>query len=242
MKKNRILLIGFLLATCVMFFPLISLAQETISVPFTAVEEEEQKKGSCCDKKWYLGAEAIYSKIKMDDLNDYIRWVNRNWGGNIDDFDHATGFSIYLDYFFNDIVGMELGYERLDQDVSGSTVAGSFDAETSVDGALVSLVLRRPLGQGNFSVGARIGGGYYWADYEESESGDTWFDWDDSAIGFKGSVNINFCLTDNLSLYASGGYRYLEFDDFDIPLFPNPYNVELDFSGAFASVGLTVGW
>ena len=60
MKKNRFFLIGLLLAIVVSFFPFLSLAQETISVPFTAVEEEEQKKESCCDKKWYLGAEAIY--------------------------------------------------------------------------------------------------------------------------------------------------------------------------------------
>lgn len=245
MKKSRVFLTGFLLAAVYISFPLLSLAQETISVPFMAVEEQKEikKPPSCCDSNWYLGGEFIFSDIKMDAINDYVSWINTTWTGNIDDLDYATGFSVYLDYFFNDIIGLELGYERIEADASGIYAGGSFGVDTSVDGVTASLLLRHKIGNGNFSFGARIGAGYYSADYKEYDSGVLFQEDDDSAMGFKASVSSNYCLTENISIYLSGGYRFLEFDGFD-KTFVSPGNppVELDFSGLFATGGLTFNW
>ena len=245
MKKSRIFLSGFLLATVFISCPLASTAQETISVPFTAVEEQEEakKSSSCFDNKWNMGAEFIYSSIKMDAINDYVSWINTTWTGTIDDLDYAKGFSVYLQYFFTGNIGIELGHERLEADVSGTYLGGSFGVDTEVDGGLVSLVLKRSLGNGNFSFGARFGVGYYAADYAEYDSGALFQEDDDSAIGLKASVSSNYCLTQNLSIYLSGGYRHLEFDGFG-KMFVSPGNplVELDFSGPFATAGLTFGW
>ena len=249
MKKSMVDLVGFLLVAVFVSCPLISVAQETTSVPFTAVEEEKEVKAeiksSCADRRLYFGGEYIYSDVKMDAADDYIAWINATYAGNIEDFDYALGFSVYLDYFFTENIGIELGYERIDTDVSGTyyilLTPYSFGIDTSVNGGTASLVLQKSLGQDNFTVGARIGAGYYKADYEEYDAGVLFQEDDDAAIGYKVSVYSNYCLTKNLSIYLSGGYRFLEFDDFDIAFVTGPA-VELDFSGFFGAIGLTLGW
>lgn len=247
MKKSMVDLVGFLLVAVFVSYPLISVAQETTSVPFTAVEEEkkEQKQeieSSCASRRLYFGGEYIYSDVKMDAMDDYVAWLNAA-GNNIETFDFAQGFNVYLAFFFNENFGIELGYERLETDLSGiSTTPGYFEAETSVDGVVVSLVLQKSLGQGNFTMGGKVGAGYYWLDYEEFEDGLKWFSWDDSEIGYKASVFSNYCMTKNLSIYLSGGYRYLVSEKFDIPLITPYTGAELEYSGFFGTIGLTLGW
>lgn len=223
--------------------PAIAVAEETISVPFTAVGEELEKPvHKCCQKNWSIGAEVTYGNIRMGEMNDYLSWMDSIPGNDVDEFDHAAGLGLFLSYFTNKYIGVELGYEKIAADVSGRTNEGNFKAKTSAEGVLASVVLSYPLNLRSLSVEGKIGAGYYVADYEEEENGVKWFTWDDSDIGFKVSTTMNYCLTENVSMYVGGGYRYLIFDKFDIPLSVPRKDVEVDFSGVFATIGLKYGW
>jgi hypothetical protein len=246
MSAARFLLTGLFLLTVVIALPLSAMGQETISVPFTAVEEGRQEPEStapCSANPWVLNAEYLYSNLKMDALNDYIDWINATWSGDVDKFDRAPGLGVFLQYFFHENVGVELGYEQLEADVSGRTLAGRFKVETAFDGGLVSVVWRQAPGNGRLHVGAKLGIGYYSADYKESEGGMLYQQDHDSAVGYKAALIGNLCLTKHLSLFVTGGYRQLKFDNFDKQFVSPGYpDVELDYSGPFATLGLNLSW
>ena len=239
-ERSKSIVLILLLCTGFSTFAIAESGQK-VSFPFVAVAEEV-KKGNCAKKRWQVGAEAIYADVKMTSMNNYISWINASWDGDIEKMDKATGFTLYASYFFNDYIGAGISYERLSSDVSGTTVSGNFKAEVSVDGVLGNILLRYPVNSTDLLLGARLGIGYYNADYSEKENG--WeLSGDSSSIGYTAAVSLAYCLNENWSIGIDGGYRYLKADDFDINLVsPGNPEVELDFSGFYGMAGFSYHW
>ena len=80
--------------------------------------------------------------------------------------------------------------------------------------------------------------GYYRSTYEERENGYR-VSGDDHSWGACLLASLMWHVSDQVSLTLSGGYRWLEFDDYGVEwVSPGTPEVEADFSGALLNAAL----
>ena len=226
-------------------------------IPPAQKAEEIKEKAESEIKKYVLGeaeeAERSYltictggalSFVSMNELNDYISYLNSTWQGDVPDLSVAYSFWATVDYRVLHPIGIGLGYEYLSTSASGSLQGGATEYETkhSASGILASLIVRSDKLIGNLSVLGALGIGTYSSSYTETENSFE-VDGNDHAIGFKLTGGIEYNISPSIGFTFQAGYRSLKFDDFSNQVHfyqPNDPPVVLDYSGFTVQAGLCI--
>ncbi|MDT8390289.1 MAG: hypothetical protein RRC34_07255 [Lentisphaeria bacterium] len=218
------------------------LAVSVTQIPFTAIEPPREDMPAVGPLSLELGLGVGFPK--MDPLNDYIQWINRNNTGDIDDIDTCHIYTGRLGYRPRPGLRVGVGYDYLEADTEGTVIFFGAPRAVSIDldvkGVFLFLEKDWPLSVGpvNFLTGARATTGYYWSSYVETEksyraSGK------DEAVGIELGVSLSWLIRRHLSLTVEGAYRWLEFDDYGVAwVSPGNPDAEVDFSGPLVRVFL----
>ncbi|MCF7854407.1 MAG: hypothetical protein K9N51_06390 [Candidatus Pacebacteria bacterium] len=240
------LLLGATVAAATCWSQLIDKPSMT-RLEFTAYEET--RGATQCGYGFRLTAGAGIGFPNMDDINDYVDWINDSFGGSIDTIDQYYSYRVQLDYPIYPNLRLGLAYDRMDAETDGALEfmgdVHHFEMDLEVEGGELYLENEWPRLIGPCSVRVGAGIGYYWSDYIEKEdsyraSGD------DENWGTRLSTGITWHALKCLDIMLDGEYRWLEFSDYEDGgrdlRFVSPGNppVEVDLSG-FA-IRLGVAW
>lgn len=218
------------------------LSVSVTQIPFTAVEE---LRAPPLQGNWRLDLGAGTGFPQMEEVNDYIQWINRNNQGHVDDIDDYQSYSARLTYGLHPDVHIGIGYEYMEADTDGTVIfMGSprtFAMDLDAHGVFLFLekswlLTRHPL---DLRATAEVNSGYYWSSYTETEKGYR-ASGDDEAIGAEAGLGLSWFFTEYMALTVEGAYRWLKFDDYGVDwVSPGKPAAEVDFTGPVIRVFLS---
>lgn len=212
-------------------------------VPFVATESRSDQPRAHITDNLTLSISGGFGFPEMDGLNDYVGWINRNFAGDIDEFDVVTQVYAGVGYDLRGGLALGLGIAYMDADTDGTTYFMSqphhLEITLNTIGIEASLTKSWGLGALPLSLRATLAGGHYWSSYRETENGYR-ASGDDHAWGARAMVGLGWNITERVSLDLEVGYRWLEFDDYGVDLVsPGAPAAEADLSGPMVQAGCT---
>ncbi len=234
----------------VLVLPRGALGAEPTRVPFTAVREESPARPPAEPPIAPSVRLVPFGGIgfpEMDEVEDYVDYINDTFAGTVDDVDHYWTGGLGLERDLAERWSGGVAYHWMEAETDGTIwfmgFPRRFELEMTVDGA--ELYGRRswPGALGPFDLEALLGVGWYTSDYREKEDGFRLSGHDDD-LGVRLGVGARSELVENLELFVQGAYLWLEFDDYhkgsrDVTfIMPGGSQAEADFSGFQATVGL----
>ncbi|MFO8006509.1 MAG: outer membrane beta-barrel protein [Candidatus Brocadiia bacterium] len=227
-----------------------ALAGEVTRVPFTAVREDSRTRAPAEAPPAPSVRLVPFAGIgfpDMDEVEDYVDYINDNFDGTVDDVDRYWTGGLGLEREFSERWSAGLAYHWMEAETDGTTwfmgVPRHFELEMTVDGAELYARHSWPETLGPLDLEALAGIGWYTSDYREQEDGWRLSGHDDD-VGVRLGLGARGELAENLELFVQGSYLWLEFDDYhkgsrDVTfVMPGDPRAEADFSGFQATLGL----
>ncbi len=210
-------------------------------VPFTATESRGDQPRAHILENLTLSISGGFGFPEMDGLNDYVNWINRNFAGDIDEFDEVAQVYAGIGYDLRGDVSLGLGIAYFDADTDGTlyymSMPHHLEIKLNTIGIEASLTKSWGLGSLPLSLRATLAGGHYWSSYRETEDGYR-ASGDDHAWGARATVGLGWTITERVSFDLEAGYRWLKFDDYGVDLVsPGAPAAEADFSGPMVQAG-----
>lgn len=217
------------------------------SVEFVAYEDKKVQEERSVLQRFRLILGGGVGFPAMDELNDYVDYINNNFSGSVDTIDTYYRFVVQAEYKVIKDVAVGIGYERIRVDTDGTTwflgVSNRFSIDLAVDG--IELYLRKtwPVAKA-LSIETLAGAGYYFSDYTEKENGYN-VSGDDESIGLRAGVGLHWAFTKHMGVHLDAAYRWLKFDRYEDGgtrirfVSPGTPPAEADFSGFMLNAGLT---
>lgn len=188
---------------------------------------------------WIMGLEVGWARFAMDDVNDAIDAINREYGEDIlGDIDAGVVFSAYVGRRLSPAITAGLKFTRLDGSTDYPDPTGAFEinAGANVWGGFVHYV---PPVDGGMAWGAGLDLGVVSTTGEINlaipAAGVETGDFGGSAPAAAGYLILDFPGTRTVSFQGHVGYRYAKIDD--VTLAGGPSDAELDHSGFFFRAG-----
>ncbi len=184
---------------------------------------------------------------KMKAANDYIKWINKNFSGTIDEIDRYVSYGVSLEYEVATNWYGGLAYQRFEAATDGSLLfmgmPQHFSMDLTVDGAELYGRKVWPRAVGPVDLEALLGAGYYFSHYVEKEN-EYRASGRDRDFGFRAGVGMSAKIVGNLEVFVRAGDLDLKFDTYrrggSVIRFVSPGmpRAEADFSGPWAGLGL----
>ena len=138
-------------------------------------------------RHWGIGVSGFYRWINMSDLNNYIKWINATYDGNIEEFSSTLGGSLAIFYQINRTLSIGVLYEYMKASTDGTLTITDPPAtythkqSLSASGLFGMVRMDIPLNISRLALRAIGGAGLYFGNYHESENG---FDVKGTGTGF----------------------------------------------------------
>lgn len=188
---------------------------------------------------WIIGLELGWARFALDDVNDAIDAINREYGEDIlGDINGGVEFSAYVGRRFSPTITAGLKFTRLDGSTDYPDPTGAFEinAGANVWGGYVHYV---PPVDGGMAWGAGLDLGVISTTGEINlaipAAGVETGGFGGSAPAAAGYLILDFPGTRTVSFQGHVGYRYAQIDD--VTLAGGASDAELDHSGFFVRAG-----
>ncbi len=171
--------------------------------------------------QWEIIVKWFHTRFNMTAVNDYIKWINDDYQGTIDEIISGNGVSIEIIYNLNSSVGLGFSYEHIWTSAEGNLTNSwpppntlTHKQNISADGFLGITKFTISESVNKFNIRGVIGAGVYSSGYKETENG---YSASGTGLnfGYKVGVDFNYYFTKNFGICGEASYRGIKINKYE---------------------------